>query len=150
MFTVTTPASGGGGGGSTGGGGDNCPESTELVEVKRDGVVSQVQAGQVKAGDNLKGYDFTSKADTWRKVIGFYVAPSGAWRIVDGHKVSPAEQIYHEDAWKPAYKATGATLDGSAGIKVKITVEADDDGSHNYWLVSGTPLLIHNRPIMEC
>lgn len=137
---VTTPTTGTGSGGGT----DYCPECNELVEVQGKG---QIKAGDVQVGDLIKGWDFTNNVDVFRRVVSYHVSPAGAWRIVDGHKVSPAEQVYHQGAWKPAYKASGAEFNGDAGIRVNIAVDASDDGSHNFWLVGGTPLLSHNNLI---
>ena len=67
-----------------------------------------------------------------------------AWRMVDGHRVSPCEAIYHESTWKPAFTATGAMVDYSSGLKVQLSLDADNYSEQNYYLVSGTPLLIHN------
>ncbi len=138
---TTLAASNSGTGGGTGGGGNTCPEASELVEVQGKG---QIPASQVQAGDLLKGFDFTAKQDVYRKVVQVGVVSCPAWRVVDGHQVSPCESIYHEEQWKPAFRASGATMATSTSQKVLITVDALADGDHNYWLVSGTPLLIHN------
>jgi hypothetical protein len=67
-----------------------------------------------------------------------------AWRIVSGHKVSPCEPVYLNNQWLSASRVPGAPLDTTIGLKIDIVVEADDFDQHNYYLMSGTQLLIHN------
>jgi PA14 domain len=136
-FSVTTPASGSGGGG----GGYTCPASTELVNIQGKG---QIQAGQVQYGDLIEGYSFQSKTNVFRKVTNVRSESCAAWRIVNGHKVTPCEPIYDGANFTPAFKVSGAVFDGSVGTKTEITVASDDYDECNYWLVSGTQLLTHN------
>lgn len=142
VMVIQTLSSGGTGGSGTGGGGGTCPEENEFVEEQTKGIIKAIE---VEIGDMIKGYSFAAGADVFRRVIGKFYQTCPAWRIVDGYKVTPCEQIYHEAEWKPAFKATGATPDTTVGYRVEITVEADEDNEHNYWLVGRTTnLLIHN------
>jgi hypothetical protein len=136
-FNVTTPASGTGGGG----GGSSCPDGSELVDVQGKG---NITLRDIQLGDMLRGYSFAQKADVYRKVISVRSSGAAAWRIVNGHKVSPAEPVWDGNAFTPAFKIQGATFDGSHGEKFEIHVDAGDSDEANYWLVSGTPLLTHN------
>jgi hypothetical protein len=141
-LTVATTVTGGG----SGGGGGHCPESAELVDVLDRGLI---QAGQVAAGDFIKGYSFHDKADVYRKVTSVSSGPCGAWRILNGHKVSPCEPVWDGTNWTPAFKVPGAVFDGSAGIKIALHVDRDDFDECNFYLASGTPLLIHNQMIVS-
>jgi hypothetical protein len=135
-FNVTTPASGTG----SGGGGGSCPDGSELVDVQGKGETS---LRDVRLGDMLRGYSFTQKADVYRKVTSVRSSGAAAWRIVNGHKVSPAEPVWDGNAFTPAFRIPGSVFDPSHGEKYEIHVDADDSEA-NYWLVSGTPLLTHN------
>jgi len=137
-FSITTPSSGN----SSGSGGDgSCPDFNELVEVQEKGTI---RAADVEFGDYIKGYSFETHEDVFRRVIGKAMKSCSAWRIVQGHKVSPCEPVFLNHQWIGASRVPGAPLDTSIGIKMDLVVEADDFNQHNYWLVSGTPLLIHN------
>ena len=139
VYYITTSASGRIGGGS---GGGTCPEGDELVEEQTKGIIA---AKDVQLGDWVKGYSFATATDNvYRKVIQIRNDEAAIWRMVDGHRVSPCEAIYHESTWKPAFTATGAMVDYSSGLKVQLSLDADNYSEQNYYLVSGTPLLIHN------
>lgn len=129
-------------GGGSGGGDLHCPESAEIVDVLGRGLIPALQ---VQAGDAIKGHSFHDNADVYRKVVSVSSGPCGAWRIINGHKVSPCEPVWDGQAWTPAFKVTGAVFDGSAGIKVMLHVDSDDYEECNFYLVSGTPLLVHNQ-----
>jgi hypothetical protein len=142
-LSFTTPSSGTAGGS----GGDNCPEASETVDVQGKG---STRVDAVKIGDLIRGYDFAAKADVYRKVIMTNSGHCASWRVVDGHKVTPVEPVYFNAAWQSAYQAS-AVIDATVSRSVKIQVEAEDDQSHNYYLVSGTELLIHNmRAQLPC
>lgn len=160
---VTTPTSGGTGGG-TGGGSGTCPESNELVWLRRysnDGELlfdGQIKVGLVKSGyesddgtkktgDFLKGFSFTRNQDVYRAVQQVQHAYCAGWMIVDGHRVTACESIYHQKEWKPAWRSQGAIQDNAIGTKVLIQVEADWDDEHNYYIGD---LLIHNGFILPC
>jgi hypothetical protein len=154
-MVITTPASGSGGGtggdGGQGGSGPPCPEQNELVEVQRNGQVIQIKVGDLNAQtDLLKGYSFEQKKDVYRRVLNKSFRGCAAWRIVNGHKVTPCEPVYVNDAWIPAYKAPGATIDMTVGVRVDIVVKTDEFAEHNYYLVGGTELLIHNFFVLPC
>jgi hypothetical protein len=140
--SITTSSSGTGSGGWYGGGG--CPEAAELVDMQGKG---HVAAGAVEVGDYLLGLDPVTGLDVYRKVIQVRKETCHAWRIIDGHRNSPCEQVYYNGEWLPAFRVPGAMFDASKGVKAVITVQADDDGSHNYYLVNGSKLLIHNQQI---
>lgn len=140
---ITTPASGTGSG--SGGDGGSCPDESELVDVQGKGLIP---AGEVVAGDCLKGFSFHSNENVYRRVIMVLRKGCAAWRIVHGHKVSPCEPVYLNGQWIAAFRVPTSTLDTSTGIKLDITVEADDNDEHNYWLAGPTPLLIHNGNIL--
>jgi hypothetical protein len=142
---ITTPSSGTGGG--TGGGGDRCPDGEELVEIRDKGVIRAIE---VSAGDWIKGQNLYTGEDTWRKVAAVTTEESAAWRRYKGHKISPCEPIWFEEKWTPAFKVPGATFDGSHGVRVKITVEADEYDQYNYWLLGDEPLLMHNFQPIAC
>jgi hypothetical protein len=146
VYIVTTASGGGTGGGSTGGGG-TCPEAAELVDVQGKG---NVPAGSVVAGDRIRGMCFGSGSDIWRKVIHTEHIPCVAWRMVEGHRVSPCEPVYVKNEWMPAYRAPGATLDTLVGTKVHITVDCGDYNEANYYLTNGQQMLIHNYPFVPC
>jgi hypothetical protein len=146
---VVTTLSGSGSGSGTGGGASVCPEITELVEVQRSGKTQQIAAGDVKIGDVIKGQNTADGTDVWRRVRYVQKQHCCAWRIVNGHKVSPCEQVFVDGKWIPAYQAS-SQIDKTNSYKVLISVEADDCGSHNYTLISGTPLTIHNSVILPC
>ena len=136
-FTTTSSGSSGG----TGGGGDTCPEGAELVEIQGKG---SVRAIDVVAGDFIKGKSFQSGEDVFRKVLQVTRVSCAAWRIVDGHRVSPCEAVYGDGQWMPAFRVPGSTFDEFMGTKVLISVESDEYNEQNYWLTGGNPLLIHN------
>lgn len=139
---IQTAAAGQTGGG---GGGIPCPEGEELVEEQTKG---SIKVKDVRVGDWLKGYSFATSTDNvFREVIQTRSDEISIWRIVDGHKVSPCEPIYHEGEWKPAFQATGSTIDYTTGLKVHISLNVDNYSEQNYYLVSGTPLLSHNQSI---
>jgi hypothetical protein len=142
---ITTPSSGTGGG--TGGGGDRCPDGEELVEIRDKGAIRAIE---VSAGDWIKGQNLYTGEDTWRKVAAVTTEESAAWRRYKGHKISPCEPIWFEEKWTPAFKVPGATFDGSHGVRVKITVEADEYDQYNYWLIGDEPLLMHNFQPIAC
>ena len=148
VVSFTTPASGTGSG--TGGGGDVCPEASELVAIVRNKEELVVSASEVVAGDYIKGKSFATNTDVYRMVIHARMAPCAAWSLVDGHRVSPCEAVFHEGGWKPAFRATGSKLDTTTSKKVLISVSADEADEQNYYLVSGGPLLIHNMQISPC
>jgi len=146
-ISFTTLAAGNGGSsGGTGGGANTCPESAELVDVQGKG---QIEAGAVKAGDMIRGKNCKTGADVYRKVLQVAAQSCAAWRVVDGHRVSPCEPVYFNGEWMPAYRAS-AQADEYIGKKVLITVEADSDSEHNYYLVAGDALLIHNWWFSPC
>lgn len=137
-FTVTLPISGTGGGG----GGAICPEAAELVEVQDKGTIP---VGEVQVGDFIKGYSFKNEADVYRKVVSVATAPCGSWRMVLGHRISPCEAVWYDQAWTPAYKVPGSVHDAMNGVKIKLHVDSDDFEECNYWLVGGGyRLLTHN------
>ncbi len=135
------------GGGGTGGGWGLCPEQAELVEIDGKG---QVAAGTVCIGDSIKGKSLKSGADVFRKIIGLRLVPSAAWRIIDAHRVSPCEAVYDNGGWVAAYMVARSTFDSLIGQKVEITVESDEYDESNYYLVSGTALLVHNMRMDPC
>lgn len=137
-LAIGNPGSGSG----TGGGGDTCPEFSELVDVRGKG---QIHAGDVVAGDMIKGKSFHGADDVYRKVVQVAVVSCAAWRIVEGHKLTPCEPIYLNNSWMPAYRAPGSTADHSVSKKVLISVDTDEHDEQNYYLVGGTQLLIHNE-----
>jgi PA14 domain/Putative phage tail protein len=140
-FTVTLPTTGTGSGGGT----VTCPASTESVEVQDKGVIL---VSEVQAGDYIKGYSFHDKADVYRRVLSTGRESCHAWRLIDGHKVSPCEPVWYEGRCIPAYKVPGAVFDGSTGSKIMIHVDSDSYDECNYWLCGSTPLLVHNtQPI---
>lgn len=147
VYTVTTSASGGTGGGTTGGE-LRCPEADELVDVHGKG---HIRAGDVLAGDRIRGRCFADGRDVYRTVVQTKHHPCVAWRMVEGHRLSPCEPVYINDQWMPAYRVPDATLDTGRGVKVHITVETQGDEA-NYYLVSstGSELLIHNYQIAAC
>ena len=147
VVKVTTQAAPGPPGGGSGGGGDTCPEYNELVTVQDKG---QIKAGEVVAGDMIQGFSFKNNANIYRRVLFTSQTEIAAWRIVSGHKVSPAEPVWDGSKWTPAYRIPGSTFDGSIGTRINITVESDDFDESNFWLPSGTPLLIHNTFVLPC
>ena len=130
-----------GSGGGTGGGGNTCPESAELVEIQGKG---KIPAGSVAIGDLIKGFSFKTNADVFRRVTQINYQSCAAWRMVEAHRVSPCESVYSGTQFMPAFRAPGSTVDAMTGKKVLISVATDEYNEQNYWLVSGTPLLIHN------
>jgi hypothetical protein len=136
----------GSGSGTGGGGGTSCPASNELVDVQGKG---RIAVGAVKHGDMLKGYSFQMKADVYRKVVYLNSGTCAAWRVIDGHKVSPCEPVWNKDgACVPAYQVPGAIHDSSIGTKIMIHVAADEYDECNFWLFGGSaPLLVHNQEI---
>ena len=143
---VTTAASSGSGGGS-GGGGDLCPESQELVQVVDRGIIP---VSQVAIGDLILGRHLTDLTAVYRKVISISSEPCAAWRMVDGHRVSPCEEVWYGERWIAAYRIPEAPLDETVGTKVKITVQSDEYAESNYELQSATPLVIHNMRPLPC
>jgi hypothetical protein len=137
-ITTLASTSGGTGGGSGGGG---CPDVNEIVETEGKG---EIRAGDVVAGDMVKGWSFQNNAVVYRRVLQASSQPCSAWRMIDGHRNSPCESVYYNGAWTPAFRVPGATLDTTASAKALITVEADEYGDHNYYIGD---LLIHNQII---
>jgi hypothetical protein len=131
----------------TGGGQGVCPEAAELVDVDGKG---QVKAVDVRPRDRIKGKSLKTGEDVYRTVVQTTTESSVAWRMVNGHRVSPCEAVYVNDQWMPAFQAPGATFDTFDGTKILISVESDEYDEQNYYLVSGTPLLIHNVQMMPC
>ena len=147
IVATTLSSTNGGSSGGTGGGSDRCPEAAELVEVKGKG---QIPAGEVQAGDFIKGRSFRFQNDVFRRVLQVHTKSCVAWRIVAGHRVSPCEPVYFGDTWQPAYRAS-SVVDTQQGTKMFISVEAGvEDQEMNYYLVAGTPLLIHNAYQLPC
>jgi hypothetical protein len=145
---TTLAADNGGTGGGQGGGLNTCAEENEIVEVEGKG---QIKVGDAQIGDKIKGKCFHTGEDVYREVLQVRSTSCGAWRMVDGHRVTPCEPIYHEGSWKPAYRAIGATLDKMQGRRIDLSLKIDEYDEQNYWLVTGTPLLIHNAPpILVC
>jgi hypothetical protein len=144
---ITTPSSGTSGG--SGGGGDKCPDGEELVEVRDRGVI---KAKEVVAGDWIRGMNMYTGEDVYRRVMNVTSAECAAWRRIQGRKVSPCEPVWWEEKWTPAYKVPGSEFDGSVGLKMQITVEADNYDQSNYWLLENgsNSLLIHNYYINPC
>jgi len=171
---------GSGGDGGSGGGGAPCPEENELVEVLRvqnvhgkhitvvrdgrtltvnphevlpsDGQILQIKVGTINPQtDLLKGYSFKHQKDVYRRLKNKHLRGCAAWRIVDGYKVTPCEPIWKNNQWMPAYKAPGAVIDYSVGIRVDLVVDTGADEEHNYYVVGrGEPLLIHNFFVLPC
>ena len=115
-----------------------------MVEVLYKGIIS---ADQVEPGDFIKGWSFSKQQDVYRLVLSKFNSSRCAWRIVEGFRVTPCEAIYYKTQWLPAFKAPGSKFDDLVSSCVEITVMADEDEEHNYWLVaedSRPPLLIHN------
>lgn len=146
-YIVTTSSSGGGTGGGSTGGDDTCPEGNEIVDVQGKG---NIAASSVMAGDYIRGRCFGSNSDVYRRVVETKHSPSVAWRMVEGHRVSPCEPVFYDGAWMPAYRVPGSTLDTTSGVKVQITVDTGDYDEANYYLTSGTGLLIHNYRLPAC
>src|SRR5581483_5282447 len=142
---TTIAADNGGTGSGTGGNGNTCPEAAEIVDVQGKG---NTPAGEVKAGDFLRGKSLKTGEDVYRKVIQVRKVSCAAWRIIDGHRVSPCEPVYQNNQWIPAFRAKGAVVDTMLGEKIYISIESDEYNEQNYWLSSGTPLLIHNFNMM--
>jgi hypothetical protein len=145
-LTITTSSSTGTGGGSAGGG-NNCPEAAELVDVQGKG---NVTAGSIQVGDMIRGKCFKTGEDVYRLVMATSQMACAAWRIVDGHRVSPCEAIYYNNQWMPAFRVPGSIFDTFKGTKINITVDTDSYDEANYYLVSNTELLIHNMNISPC
>jgi hypothetical protein len=168
VIVITTPSVGIGT--ITGSQNDTCPEQTEIVEVIKTADVSaaiaagtltafaidpaQVGTGllfasqcvavsTVTAGDYIRGKCFGSGADIYRKVIASSSTSCAAWRVVDGHLCSPCEAVWHDDRWQTASRVSSA-VDTTVSRKIQLTVESDHYDESNYYLVSGTELLIHN------
>jgi hypothetical protein len=138
---TTLAATNYGTGGSGGGGG--CPEVAELVDIQGKGLIP---AGQVIAGDYIKGWSFQSNSTVYRVVEQSSLSPCCAWRMIDGHRNSPCESVYSDGQWVPAYRVPGATLDTMVGTKALISVKADEYGEHNYYIGD---LLIHNTQMIS-
>ena len=147
VVKVTTQAAPGPPGGGDGGGGDTCPEGNEEVLEKTKGVI---KSRDVVAGDEVQGFSFKTNENVFRKVLFTSQTEIAAWRIVNGHKVSPTEPVWDGQKWTPAYRIPGSTFDGSIGTRINLTVESDEFDESNYWLISGTQLLIHNTFVLPC
>jgi hypothetical protein len=111
---------------------------------------SPLKVIDVVAGDELQGFSFKTSQNVFRKVLFTSHTEIAAWRIVTGHKVSPTEPVWDGSQWQPAYRMPGNTFDSTPGTRVNITVAADEYNESNFWLSSGTPLLIHNTFILPC
>src|SRR6185437_10864582 len=129
IFPITTPSSGI----SSGSDGDgSCPDSQELVAVRRlnpKGEVifdGELKAEDVVFGDHIKGYCFETKQDVYRRVIGTGMKSCAAWRRVKGHKVSPCEPVYLNNQWSHSHRIPGTSFDSTVGIKMDLFVEADE------------------------
>jgi hypothetical protein len=119
-----------------------CPEISELVDVQGKG---QIASGKVISGDLIRGKSVKSGQDVYRKVLQTAAGPCAAWWMVNGHRCSPCEAVYFNNQWMPAFRVPGATLDTMVSQKAMISVEADEYGEHNYYLVGGSAeQLIHN------
>src|SRR5208282_863509 len=105
-----------------------------------------IPAGEVVAGDSIKGYSFKTSQDVYRKVVQTSRQSCAAWRMVDGHRVSPCEAVYHDAQWQPAFRVKGATVESFVGTKVLISLQSDEFDEQNFWLTGAAPLLIHNNP----
>jgi hypothetical protein len=147
--TVTTKSTSGTGGGTTGGGGNTCPEASESVTIEGKG---NVAAKDIAPGDSILGKSFKTGEDVYRRVLAISHVPCVAWRVVQGHRVSPCESVWDttQNTWLPAFKVVGSTFDGMTSTKILVSVEADDYDECNYYLTSGTQLLIHNSQILPC
>ena len=139
-FSITTLSAGGGSG--SGGGEESCPDAPELVDVRGKGHIPVID---VQAGDWILGCSFQKGADVYRRVTSKRAAPCAAWQIVKGHKVSPCEPIWDGSHWTPAFRDPGAVFNADTGLKVELHVDSDEYAEHNFWLVSGDRLLIHNN-----
>lgn len=117
-----------------------------------DGQVLQIKVGEVDSKtDLIKGYSFKRQKDVYRRIKNKFLRGCAAWRIVDGYKVTPCEPIWKNGQWMPAFKAPGATIDYTVGVRVDIVVDTGADEEHNYYLVGReTPLLIHNFFVLPC
>jgi len=143
IITVTTPASSGTGG-SSGGNQSPCPDSRELVQVRERGTV---EVGNVQEGEHILGRHMALGIDVFRKVIRRRIADSAVWYRVGDHRMSPLDPVWVDGEWKMPYRI--GTFDGEPGVRVKLSVEADEYDQQNYWLVGGAErLLIHNQTIM--
>jgi hypothetical protein len=140
VMVITTAAPAGSGGG-TGGGGDVCPEAEEFVDIFGRG---QVRAIDAEVGELILGEKVATAERVYRRIIAKRTKPSAAWRIVNGHRISPCEPVWVGGRWTAAFQAPGAALDMFVGIEAHLTVEADADDENNYTLVAGQPLTIHN------
>jgi len=136
LSTASSGAPTGGGGGAGG-----CPEGQELVEEQSRGIIKAID---VEVGDLLKGKVFATGEDIFRMVVQKSTQQAAIWRMVDGHRVSPCEPLWHEGMWKPAFQATGSTIAYGNGTRVNLSLETDDYNEQNFYLVDGTSLLIHN------
>jgi hypothetical protein len=104
----------------------------------------------VKSGDRIKGKSLKTGEDVYRAVLQITTEASVAWRMINGHRVSPCESVYVNDQWLPAFRVPGATFDTFNGTKVLISVASDEYDEQNFYVVAGEPLLIHNYPILPC
>jgi hypothetical protein len=138
QMIISTPSSGDGGGS---GGGDTCPEYNERVDVLGKG---NVKAGRVVAGDYVRGYSFSMRADVYRRVLMVQSVPCASWRLINGHRQSPCESVFIFGKWMLAHEVPGSTFNMFVGRKIQIQVEADEFHEHNYYLVGNEELLIHN------
>jgi hypothetical protein len=142
FYTQSTTSGGTGTGGSVG---DSCPHEDEPVYLWKDGAEIQVAAKDVRDGDMIKGYCFAEQKDIYRYVTHIRHSKSTMWYRVQGHLVSPCEQVFVDGQWNPAFKAPGAErVRGIAADRIEISVRADGHDEKNYYLAAETPLLIHN------
>ena len=109
-----------------------------------------IKAIDVQAGDYLKGKCFATGEDVYRRVVHVRRQEAAIWRMVDGHRVSPCEPIWHEGTWKAAFRASGSTIDRYNGIRMDISLDSDSYNEQNYYLSDGTSLLIHNMLMRLC
>jgi hypothetical protein len=116
-----------------------------------DGQILTIRVGDIEPKtDLLKGYSFKHQRDVYRRIKNKMIQGCAAWRIVDGHKVTPCEPIWKNGQWIPAFKAPGATIDYTVGVRVDIVVDTGTDEEHNYYLTGESPLLIHNLIVLPC
>lgn len=160
---IITP--GAGSSGSDSGGGDGtCSEFTEPVTIRRysdegelifEGVVPSGEVttgfesddGTERRGCHIKGWSFKKNQFVFRAVHRTRLVHCAGWMIVDGHRLTPCEAVWHDSQWKPAWKVPGAIHDSLVSMKMDIEVEADWDDEHNY-LVGET--IIHNTFVLPC
>lgn len=145
IITITTPSTSGTGGGSSGGGPGVCPDAEELVETHR-GII---RAGDVEAGDSIKGYCFETGKDVFRTVQAIRQLRAWSWYRVNGYRMSPIDPVWVDGEWKAPY--TIGIFDGGIGVRAQIMVAADTYDQRNFYLVGREErLLIHNMRIPPC